>query len=296
MRKLSHITVYVSLYILLQIFRISPFFVVYSISWFFYFLAYRVVGYRRKVVLTNLRNAFPEWNEPQIRRTARKFYRNFIDVIAETMKGFVMSDKSLLRRFRVINPELPDSYLVAGKSIVPLGAHYCNHEWGKILGLVHKHPMYIVYSPFTNPYVDRFLNSSRKKFGMKLVAVNRILRVMTEARKSPHAFIMGVDQRPFDLNNAFWLKFLNQDTACHTGYEQLARKFNHPVFYMDIQRVKKGHYTLEYKLLCEEPGKTDPGTVITLFMKSLEEIVRKKPEDWLWSHKRWKYSRKEISR
>ena len=102
---------------------------------------------------------------------------------------------------------------------------------------------------------------------------------------------MGVDQRPFNNSNAYWHPFLNQDTPFHKGYEQIARKFNIPVVYTDIRRVRRGYYTVHYILLSGEPAATEEGYIVGLFIKTLEGIIRQKPEDWLWSHHRWKHSR-----
>ena len=278
-------------YLLLQLFRFMPFFLLYAISRFAFFLTYYIVGYRKKVVVTNLQNSFPEKSPEEIREISRKFFMNFCDVLAETIKGSTMSEDSLKKRFIAVNPELLDNLYDQNRSVILVGAHYANSEWGKILSRQQKHPIIVIYSPFMNKYVDRYYNRARIKFGMKLVNYEKTLRAFGEIRNGPHIFLMGVDQRPFDPRNAHWLTFLNQDTPCHKGYEQIARKLNIPVVYSDIQRVKKGYYTIKYIMLCEEPAKTEEGFIVTRFMQTLEQILHRKPEDWLWSHKRWKYRR-----
>jgi len=286
---------FIIVFLLVQLFRFVPFFILYLISWAAYILVYYLWGYRKKIVFTNLTNSFPEKSPNEIKQIAKLFYLNFCDVLAEIVKGQTMSEHALIKRFRVLNPHLLNDLYIQNKSVISIGAHYANSEWGKILGKQSLHPMIIIYSPFMNKYLDNFNNRDRVKFGMKLIPFAKTLRVFHELKGKPHCFIMGVDQRPFDRKNAIWLTFLNQETPCHKGYEQIARKFDIPVVYSEIQRIKRGFYTLEYILLCEEPSKVEEGFIVKQFMKTLEEIIRKKPEDWLWSHNRWNYRKAEDS-
>ncbi|MEI6454917.1 MAG: lysophospholipid acyltransferase family protein [bacterium] len=290
-RRISKRIEFLAVYLLVQFFRVIPFFLIYWISFCAYILAFYIWGYRKRVVFSNLKNSFPEKSSEEIQKTAKQFYRNFCDVLAETARGLSMSERSLLKRFRVVNPELLNKLFKQNKSVISIGAHYANSEWGKILGKQLKHPMIIIYSPFMNKFLDRYNNRKRMSYGMNLIPLAKTLRTFNELRSEPHCFIMGVDQRPFDLKSALWFSFLNQETPFHKGYETIARKFNIPVVYSDIQRVRRGYYTIEYIMLCEEPSTVKEGFVVDCFVKTLEKTIRKKPEDWLWSHKRWKYKR-----
>jgi KDO2-lipid IV(A) lauroyltransferase len=285
---------FIVVFLLIQFFRILPFWGIYVISRLAYYFTFYLIRYRRKIVLANLANSFPENSGEEIRAIAKKFYKNFCDVLAETVKGQTMSERSLSERFQVVNPELLNNLFDNNRSVISIGAHYANSEWGKILGKKLRHPMIIIYSPFMNKYLNRYNNRTREQFGMKLVPLAQTLRAFNELKSSPHCFIMGVDQRPFELKNAVWFPFLNQDTPFHKGYETIARKFNIPVVYSDIQRVSRGFYTIRYILLCEEPASAEEGTIVEQFVHTLETIIRNKPEDWLWSHNRWKYKSKST--
>ena len=290
-RRILKETEFIAVYLLIRFFRILPFVAVYAISRGVSFLAFYILKYRKKVVFANLANSFPEKSMEEIRTIAKKFYKNFCDVLAETVKGQTMSEQSLAKRFEVINPEFLNGLFEQGRSVISIGAHYANSEWGKILGRKLKHPMIIIYSPFMNQRLDRYNNKTRVKYGMKLVPLSQTIRVFNELKGAPHCFIMGVDQRPFDPKNALWFRFLNQETPFHKGYETIARKFNIPVVFSEIQRKKRGYYTLRYLMLCDDPSAAGEGSIVEGFVKTLETIIRKKPEDWLWSHDRWKYQR-----
>ena len=88
--------------ILFQLFRafvfsvgITPFWILQLNSHLMAFVLYHVVGYRKKVVYSNLHKCFPEKDEKEIRGIARKFYLHLSDVILETLKGFYMSERQL---------------------------------------------------------------------------------------------------------------------------------------------------------------------------------------------------------
>jgi KDO2-lipid IV(A) lauroyltransferase len=104
-------------------------------------------------------------------------------------------------------------------------------------------------------------------------------------------YLMVSDQTPNGRNIHLWTPFLNQDTPTLTGTEQLARKFDYPVFYADIRRVKRGYYRCDFLPITLEPTKEPEFAISEKYMKLLENTIREQPAYWLWSHRRWKYQR-----
>jgi KDO2-lipid IV(A) lauroyltransferase len=89
---------------------------------------------------------------------------------------------------------------------------------------------------------------------------------------------------------AFWIKFLNRDTPFLHGMEKYARIYNLPVVYIEVQRVKRGYYTVELSVLTTKPNELAKGVLTELYARKLESIILRQPENWLWSHNRWKLS------
>ena len=81
------------------------------------------------------------------------------------------------------------------------------------------------------------------------------------------------------------------ETACIHGPEKYAKMYNYPIIFIDIQRVKRGFYEIELSTLVENPIELTNGEITKLYMNKLEEVIRKNPENWLWSHRRWKHKR-----
>src|SRR5690606_13911892 len=98
---------------------------------------------------------------------------------------------------------------------------------------------------------------------------------------------------PPNPKNAYWLEFLNQDTGVLFGTEKYASNFDIAVVYGAIKKLKRGHYSIEYKLITNDPTHTEYGEITRKHSIELEKTIREKPDFWLWSHKRWKKKRPE---
>ena len=169
--------------------------------------------------------------------------------------------------------------------------HFGNWEWGgNAFSLSCKQPLYVIYHPLTNKQYDRLIYKMRTRFGARLIAMNDTFREMVSRRKEVTATAFIADQTPAP-ENAYWTTFLNQDTPVFWGTERIARKLNFPIVYVSIARKNRGKYELDAEMLCENPAATSDGEISELHTRRLEKDIRKQPEIWLWSHRRWKHSR-----
>lgn len=289
MKKAAHFILYLLFLFFIGLFAILPFRVIYVISDGLRFLLFYVIGYRKKVVYSNLRRSFPEKDEAEIHRIAKRFYNHLADVLVESIKGFAMTRKQVYNRHHLINPEVVQEYINHGQSVIGVVAHYNNWEWGSMSGSVNLDAdVMILYKPLSNPFIDRFLTNIRKSFGTELVSIFRTYKGFKERQNKPYLYVLAADQSPSKVRKAYWVDFLNQDTACLHGPEKYARLYNYPVFYLNIQKVKRGYYTVSGELLTERPADLPDGEVTRLYMKRLEQSIKQAPEYWLWSHRRWK--------
>ena len=102
------------------------------------------------------------------------------------------------------------------------------------------------------------------------------------------------DQRPMYNEISFWLKFMNQETPVMIGTEKIARRTGASVVYIEIEGIRRGYYRLNLELITSEPEKTSEGEITRAFYKKLEESIQRKPEQYFWTHKRWKF-KKEVN-
>ena len=269
-----------------------PFWVLHRISDFFYLLVYYVIGYRKKMVLKNIKRSFPELSEEEAKLVRKKFYRHFADLIIESVKSSTMGQEEFQKRYFITNQHLLEEYHQKGKSIIILSPHTGNWEW--IFSLVHVIPydVYAVYQRLTNPNMDGYIRKTRQRYGAQMIPTKEAFSTVTEAAGRGDQMLtwMAADQACAP-EKAQWVHFLNQDTTFHKGFERLAKETNQPVFFLDIKKVKRSYYELELHLITEDPASLPDGNIVAEFARLTEKRIQQDPAYWLWSHNRWKHKR-----
>lgn len=270
-----------------------PFKLLYVFSDLLYLLTYYVVGYRKKVVMDNLKNAFPEKSVQEIRLTAKKFYRGFCDIIIETIIALTIDEIQLKARVRYINSEILNEPYYRNKSIIAVQGHYCNWEWTVMMGPeLKEHKHYAIYKPLTNHFFDRLIYRLRARYGTEMIPGNSAYKTMLINKDKPGFYQFGADQTP-PKDSEYWTDFLNRDTPVFLGIEKIAKKLDLPVVFINTQRIKRGHYTIEFIKLFDNPAETGQYEITEKHVRTLEKIIMTEPANWLWSHRRWKHVKHE---
>jgi KDO2-lipid IV(A) lauroyltransferase len=277
---------------LLKVLAKFPFWLIYLLADIFYWFVYYVVGYRKKVVIKNLKNAFPEKSEIEINAISKKYFRHFADLTLETIKMRGMKPADFEERMKVTNADLVNRYFENGKSVMVLTMHYNNWEWGTYLSVHLKHNCLAVYKPLQNVLFDRFMNKTRSKFGTHLVKNEQILRRVLQAEKQnkPIFIWLAGDQTPPEFHK-FWFRFLNQDAMFYPGPAFISKRFNQPIFFQKTEKTERGKYQITFELLFENPAQFSETEIIKTYIQRMEEVIREQPVFYLWSHKRWKHKR-----
>lgn len=245
-------------------------------------------GYRKEVVKTNLRNSFPEKSEIEIHKLYQEYYKYLCDLILETIKTLTLTEKEAKEHCVFHKEDWLDKMYESNQSIVIVMGHYGNWELaGPSFTLNNKYQLVVIYRPLSNPYFEKLFTKMRTKFGTKIVPVNNTLRGMVAMRKQVTATAFIADQKAL-VENAYWTTFLNQDTAVFVGPEKLSKKFDYPVVYMSVNKVKRGYYEIKPELLVADPKNTSDNEISEIFIKRLEKEIIQNPINWLWSHRRWR--------
>jgi len=285
---------YYPLWWLMQGIAALPFPILYFLASGIYGLLYYITGYRKKVVFQNLRHSFPEKSETEIKVTAKQFYHNLADIIVEILKLGSITKDSLKKRVSFENPEVVQSYLDKGITVLILGSHAGNWEWCLAAGAVYfKEPSDGVYKPLHNSFFEMYMRHLRSHLGATLVKMKEVLRHLLKHRSEPRLMAMLSDQSPPGGEIQYWTTFLNQDTPFYVGADKLADAFKYPVVFMGVTRTGKGYYRFTFELL-QEPGITNKPAefaVTEAYARTLEKWIQRNPADYLWSHRRWKHKR-----
>lgn len=289
-------------YILLGVwclFSLLPLRIHYIISDFLFWLLYKVIGYRRRVVWKNLSASFPEKSQAEQEEIERGFYHFLCDYFVETVKMMTISKKEIKKRMVFKGIEDLDEVIESGQSIALYLGHYCNWEW------VTSMPLWVtpkvqcgqIYHPLENKYFDKLLLRSRQRLDALCISMQDTLREVVRYKREGQPIMIGYisDQAPNWVNIHHWVDFLNQDTPVFTGTERIVKKMNHAVFYVDMRRIKRGYYEAEFKLMTRDPKELEDFKLTDMYFDMLEKSIRRAPEFWLWSHNRWKRTRKEFN-
>ena len=221
--------IYSPLYLWFKLHALLPMRVLYLLADLLYYPLYYVVHYRRRLVLENMRNAFPDKSEQELIRLEKKFYRHFCDYIVETIKLLHISDEEMRRRMVFEQTDIIDRLFDQNRSIIILLGHFGNWEWVPSVTLWIHHPEAIsgqIYRPLKNEWFDRFFLKLRSRFGTICIAKKESLRAILQMNALSQSSITGFmsDQTPSPANIHHWARFLSQDSPVLTGYEKIARK------------------------------------------------------------------------
>ena len=279
-------------YLFLRPLSLLPFPLLYVLSDFTFVMIYHIFPYRKKVVMKNLQNSLPEKTEAELKIICRDFYKHFCDLIFESLKTFTVSPEILLKRVELQNVELLEDYYKKGRSLILVAGHYGNWEWPAMTLPYHSsHTGTGIYQKLSNPFFDEKLRSTRARFGMKLMSTKEVATFFKEHTNELCTYGFINDQSPSDPKKGHWMTFLNQDTSTFLGVEKYAVKYNYPVIYGVIKKTKRGHYHLEYRLVCDNPATSKPFEITETCSRINETCILADPQYWLWTHKRWKHKK-----
>ncbi len=272
-----------------------PFWLVYILSDISFFLLYYLVRYRTTTVRKNLTASFPGKGISEIKSIEKAFYRHFTDLIFESGKFISISEKAIKRRFQVLNAEVFEDFFKQGRSLIMYTAHYGNWEWLAAIPLSLSHKVLTFYQPLKSAYYEALMKDARERFGAVAVPSKKGYKTVVELGSQGALSLTCIigDQRPKKNSSRHWIKFLNQDTPFLIGADRIARKTNYPVFFPLIKKTSRGHYTLEFVKVIENPNEATAEEIIERYASILEEAIIETPHLWLWSHNRWKLKRED---
>ena len=266
-----------------------PLSVLYLVSDFAYVILYYVWHYRRSVVRQNLQNAFPEKDIDEIRHIERRFYHNLTDVFVEAFKTLGMSADDMSRHVSVENAHLVEHYASEGYNVLAMTGHLGNWEWAQQISRSYRKPELTteLYKHLSSRYFGSLMYRVRSHWDTEQIEMHSAVRRLMQLNREGRLFLCGFisDQRP-DITPRGKLTFMNQETTFVPGAEEIARRINAKLVYLDQRRVKRGKYVLTFREILPKDDSL-PYPMTYRFYEMLEDSINRQPDIWLWSHKRW---------
>lgn len=285
--------IYSLLFFLVKIISLLPFKIIYLISDVFYFVIYHIIRYRRDVVNYNLKLTFPQLSDKAYKRISKAHYKHFCDIFIELIKMLSISKEEMLDRFFIINPEVIKSLEAKNKSIIFLYGHYATFEYSAAFTLYNiDFKGFGIYKRIRNEALDKLIKKIRSRFGVEMIEKNDLPKKMMQNRVQKQNAIYGMiaDQSPKVNQIKHRTEFLGVETPVFVGAEVMAKRLDISVCFMKIDKPKRGYYKVELIPITTEPKHHADFEITDIYFKHLEEQIRKKPEYYFWTHKRWKHA------
>lgn len=286
MQLLAYILVYPFLWII----SILPHRIFYAFSDFVCFFVYRVIGYRKEVVRTNLELVLPAKTKEELDRIEKDFYKHMCDMFLEMVKTMGLSKEAAKRKYEVTNIELLQE-IEKKKSILIVCSHYANWEWNVSINNYVNSKGYAIYQKISNPYFDNLVRKIRAKWNTELITQRETMKTVIRNHQNKVSSIYGMvsDQSPQVHRAKYWKEFMGVKVPIFNGAETLARKLDVAVVFLKVSKVKRGHYRATFIPITLEGSKTEVNEITDKFLSLTEQQIRERPEHYLWTHRRWKH-------
>ena len=257
---------------------------------FLFYTNYYIIGYRKKVVFNNLKNSFPEKSDKEITEISKKFFKNFSDYIVETVKSFTMTYTELRVRVQHLNQDVFYQANSEEKNLILLTGHVFNWEWlNAITASLPQKNVFPVYRKINNSFWEDQIKKSRSNYGNTVLEANDVLKhIFRNPNDGNSAYYFVADASPHINMVDYGVNFLHQRTPAFIGYDKLATRKDFHFIYCDIKKIKRGFYQVNYYRILPDGEKFKEFEVVNKFHKLLEKTIQKNPDNYLWSHRKWK--------
>lgn len=279
------------LFKIIILFSKLPLRVLYWLSDFIFVILYFVVGYRKKVVFQNLKNSFPEKSDSELKIIRKKFYHNFCDYLVETLKSFTIPSHELRVRVQHLNQDVFHEAKKENKNVILLAGHIFNWEWFNALAtIIPQEKSFPVYRKVQSSFWEQKVKAIRNRFGNHALEAKEVIRhIFKNTNDGNSVYMFVADQTPHSSEVTYGLEFLHQKTPAFVGYDKLSTRMDLVFVYCEMKKVKRGYYQINYHRIEPDGEKFEEYEVVRKFHKMLETTINKRPDNYLWSHRRWKY-------
>ena len=243
--------------------------------------------------MSNLQIAFPEKTEIERIKIAKEFYQNLIDYFFESIKLITISEKEFYKRCSGDFTEL-NRIAATGASLQLHSGHQFNWEWAnRIFAQKLNMPFVLVYMPITNKTLDKIFKKIRLKHGSILIDATNYRKEMLGIYKTQHALALVADQSPPHPTVGYWVNFFSRPAPFLYTPEKSAQRSDVPVGFANFKKIKRGYYSFQTTVVTLHAAETKKGELTKKYRDFLQEQISAQPDNYLWSHRRWKFDYKD---
>jgi len=271
-----------------------------------FFIIFKTIGYSRasnlgmfigknfgpffkskKIINQNIKNYDPNLNEESIKKITKIMWGNYGRIFAEYMfiKDFRLN--KLDQHLKINGVEYLKEIKKTNKPVIFVSAHFNNFELMAMQIEKSGINLGAVYRPLNNFFLNKTMEEIRKKYICKvqikkgLSGIREILKIF----KNNFSIAMMIDQR---VTEGLKVNFFNKPAFTTSVPAQLVKKFNCPVVTVYIERKDNINFELTINKPVYFGDKENLKTISEKLNLWLEKMISKNPEQWIWSHNRWK--------
>ncbi len=241
----------------------------------------------KKLIHSNIRKALPKINLNDLEKTTKLMWNNYGRIFAEYMFMKEFRAGKLASNIKIEGQDILEEIKNSNKQVVFISGHFGNFE----LMAMHLEKSGInlsaIYRPLNNLFLNYIMEAIRKKYICKNQIRKGIggLKKLIKLKKNNSSTAIMIDQR---VSEGILSNFFNHKASTTTIPAELIKKFNIDIVPVYIERVKD----INFKITIHKPLKFNKENSIENITHKLNQILEtmilNKPEQWIWSHNRWK--------
>ena len=241
----------------------------------------------KKIIHSNIKRGIADVNPEKLENITKQMWNNYGRLFAEYMFIKDFRNGKLSQKIQIQGQEILEEIKNSNKQVVFISGHFSNFELMAMYLEKNGIKLSAIYRPLNNIFLNRIMESIREKYICKYQIKKGIggLRKLIALKKNNFSTALMIDQR---VSEGILSNFFNQNALTTTIPAQLVKKFNIPIVPVYIERIDG----LKFKISVADPVNFSKDTSIenitARLNQMLEKMILKKPEQWIWSHNRWK--------
>ena len=241
----------------------------------------------KKLIEQNILKAFPNINESDLKKICNNMWGNYGRILSEYvfLKNFRKSDSK--SNLEIVGQNFLEKIKNEGKPVIFISGHFNNFE----LMAMHIEKSGVKLAAIYRPLNNKFLNFIMEKTRKENICKNQIKKGIAGTRqllsffKKNHSIALMVDQR---VSQGIKSNFFEHKAYTTTIPAQFAKKFNCEIVPIYIERINKINFKLTINKPILYPNNKSIEDITLDLNQIIEKMILKNPDQWIWSHNRWK--------
>ena len=241
----------------------------------------------KKVIRNNIKRALPEIDENNLKNIENSMWNNYGRIFAEYifLKDFRYG--KLASGVQIEGKEILNDIKENNKQVIFISGHLSNFELMAMFIEKSGINLSAIYRPLNNIFLNGIMESIRKKY----ICKNQIkkglagLKKLIKLKKKNYSTALMIDQR---VSEGILSPLFNEKALTTTIPAQLVKKFNIPIVPVYIERINGLKFKITINQPLSFPQNLTQQQITDNLNQILEKFILSKPENWIWSHNRWK--------